>query len=143
MQRQEEIKQIVLLILSALDIVAPAVNKSAGQQRVSFTQTLLLAHIGKIGELTMTDISRWCGYSTAAATGTVDRLEKLGYVERIHAADDRRKVRVRLTESGTEFVQRFTQLLEKEIASELEGAEVTDVPAQLKELSSVFAWLAA
>ena len=32
------------------------------------------------------------GHSTAAATGLVDRLEKLGYVQRLHASDDKEKL---------------------------------------------------
>jgi len=45
----------------------------------------------------MTDIAKKMGHSTAAATGLVDRLEKLGFVERMHSAEDRRKVFVRIT----------------------------------------------
>jgi DNA-binding MarR family transcriptional regulator len=44
------------------------------------------------------------GHSTAAATGLVDRLEKLGYVERAHASDDRRKVMVQITPKGSALV---------------------------------------
>ena len=63
----------------------------------------------------MSDIAKKMGHSTAAATGLVDRLEKLGYVERIHAAEDRRKIMVRITHKGTELVAH----MRKEIASGL------------------------
>jgi DNA-binding MarR family transcriptional regulator len=48
-------------------------------------------------------------HSTAAATGLVDRLENLGYVERSHAANDRRKVLVRITEKGSALVEKIRQ----------------------------------
>ena len=57
------------------------------------------------------------GHSTAAATGLVDRIEKLGYVERIHASDDRRKIMVRITSKGVEMVAH----MRKEIATDLTG----------------------
>ncbi len=64
----------------------------------------------------MTDIARKMGHSTAAATGLVDRLEKLGYMERTHAVDDRRKVLVRITSRGLELVSRLRDELQNQIA---------------------------
>jgi len=45
----------------------------------------------------MTDIAKKMGHSTAAATGLVDRMEKLDFMERVHAKEDRRKIMVRIT----------------------------------------------
>ena len=71
---------------------------------ISFPQFFLLAYLSSEDYLTMSDIAKKMGHSTAAATGLVDRLEKLGYVERVHAAEDRRKIMVRITHKGTELV---------------------------------------
>lgn len=72
----------------------------------------------------MSDIAKKMGHSTAAATGLVDRLEKLNYVERVHAAEDRRKIMVRITNKGTELVAR----MRREIASSL-----SDVMSEMDE----------
>jgi len=82
---------------------------------VSFPQFFLLTYLSSEEYLTMSDIAKKMGHSTAAATGLVDRLEKLSYVERIHAAEDRRKIMVRITQKGTELVSR----MRKEIATDL------------------------
>jgi len=82
---------------------------------VSFPQFFLLAYLSSEEYLTMSDIAKKMGHSTAAATGLVDRLEKLNYVERMHAAEDRRKIMVRITQKGTELVAR----MRGEIASNL------------------------
>jgi DNA-binding MarR family transcriptional regulator len=82
---------------------------------VSFPQFFLLTYLSSEEYLTMSDIAKKMGHSTAAATGLVDRLEKLAYVERIHAAEDRRKIMVRITQKGTELVSR----MRKEIANDL------------------------
>src|SRR6201999_347495 len=75
-------------------------SKDLSRGNISFSQFYLLSYLSTSREMTMTDIARKMGHSTAAATGLVDRMEKLGYVERAHAADDRRKVMVRITAKG-------------------------------------------
>ena len=84
---------------------------------VSFPQFFLLTYLSSEEYLTMSDIAKKMGHSTAAATGLVDRLEKLGYVERVHAAEDRRKIMVRITVKGVELVSK----MRKEIATDLAG----------------------
>jgi DNA-binding MarR family transcriptional regulator len=71
---------------------------------VSFPQFFLLTYLASEEYLTMTDIAKKMGHSTAATTGLVDKLEKLGYVERVHAIEDRRKIMVRITAKGVDFI---------------------------------------
>ena len=91
---------------------------------ISFPQFFLLAYLSSEDYLTMSDIAKKMGHSTAAATGLVDRLEKLGYVERVHAAEDRRKIMVRITHKGTELVAH----MRKEIA-----ANLADIMSEMDE----------
>ena len=84
---------------------------------ISFPQFFLLTYLSSEEYLTMSDIAKKMGHSTAAATGLVDRLEKLAYVERVHAAEDRRKIMVRITAKGVELVSK----MRSEIASDLAG----------------------
>ena len=72
-------------------------SKELNKGSVSFAQFFLLGYLASEDYLTMTSIANKMGHSTAAATGLVDRLEKLGYVQRLHASDDRRKVMVQIT----------------------------------------------
>src|ERR1700739_2090184 len=71
---------------------------------VSFPQYFLLGYLDKQEVITMSGIASKMGHTTAAATGLVDRLEKLGYVQRSHALDDRRKVMVRITKKISDLV---------------------------------------
>ena len=59
--------------------------------------------------LSMSEIAEKMNHSTAAATGLVDRLENLGYVQRSHAATDRRKVLVKITKKGSALVEKIRQ----------------------------------
>jgi DNA-binding MarR family transcriptional regulator len=84
-------------------------SRELNKGNVSFAQFFLLGYLANESFLTMTDISRKMGHSTAAATGLVDRLEKLGYVQRLHASEDRRKVMVQITRKGIELVERIRE----------------------------------
>jgi len=78
-------------------------------ERVSFPQFFLLGHISSGESLSMTEIAEKMSHTTAAATGLVDRLEKLGYVRRMHTSDDRRKVSVKITTKGEALVGKVRQ----------------------------------
>jgi DNA-binding MarR family transcriptional regulator len=82
----------------------------------------------------MSDIAKKMGHSTAAATGLVDRLEKLGYVERVHAAEDRRKIMVRITQRGVELVAHMRKEIAVGLAEILSGMdeEVADAVEHTK-----------
>ena len=83
---------------------------------LSFPQFFLLTYLSSEDYLTMSAIAKKMGHSTAAATGLVDRLEKLGFVERVHAAEDRRKIMVRITKSGSSIVAEMRQHIASELA---------------------------
>jgi DNA-binding MarR family transcriptional regulator len=101
-----------------------SLSSELNRGNVSFPQFFLLAYLSSEDYLTMSDIAKKMGHSTAAATGLVDRLEKLSYVERAHAAEDRRKIMVRITQKGTQLVAR----MRGEIASSL-----SDVMSEMDE----------
>ena len=99
---------------------------------ISFPQFFLLTYLSSEEYLTMSDIAKKMGHSTAAATGLVDRLEKLSYVERVHAAEDRRKIMVRITAKGIELVSKMRTEIANDLAGILAGmdedqAEAVDV----------------
>ena len=84
-------------------------SKELNKGNVSYAQFFLLGYLAKEDYLTRTPISQKMGHSTAAATGLVDRLEKLGYVQRLHASDDRRKVMVQITRKGIDLADKMRE----------------------------------
>jgi DNA-binding MarR family transcriptional regulator len=79
-------------------------SKELSRGNVSFPQYCLLGFLSQQSHLTMSEIAQRMGHTTAAATGLVDRLEKLGHVRRTHGKEDRRKIEVQITESGLTLV---------------------------------------
>src|ERR1700732_4825169 len=101
-------------------------SEELGHGNVSFPQYFLLGCLEKQEVITMSGIASKMGHTTAAATGLVDRLEKLGYVQRSHALDDRRKVMVRITQKGSglvaairrDMVEKIMTLLREHLTAE-------------------------
>ena len=83
--------------------------KQLAPGNVSFPQFFLLAYLDRKEVLTMSEIAKKMGHTTAAASGLVARLENLRYVMRSAARDDRRKVMVCITAKGSALVQRIRE----------------------------------
>jgi len=67
-------------------------------------QLRLLFKLSRQGPTSMSGIGEWLGTSLSSVTGTVERLERHGLVERRHGADDRRIVEVHLSDPGRELL---------------------------------------
>lgn len=93
--------------------------------RVSYAQLFLLGSLAVDGAMTMSEIASRMGHSTAAATGLVDRLQRLGYVERSHAEDDRRKILVAVTEEGRKLVATIREGLSASLAKLMADADAS------------------
>ncbi len=112
-------------------------SKELNRGSVSFAQFFLLGYLAKEDYLTMTDISKKMGHSTAAATGLVDRLEKLGYVQRLHASDDRRKVMVQITRKGIDLVDKMREDIVENLVEVMAGMDAGAAEA-IMEASQTF-----
>jgi DNA-binding MarR family transcriptional regulator len=74
-------------------------------QELTFGQMRLLFLLGKHGPCSMSRIAEWLGVGLPTASGTVDRVERHGLVERRHRVDDRRVVECQLTVAGLELLE--------------------------------------
>ncbi len=111
-------------------------SKELNKGSVSFAQFFLLGYLAKEDYLTMTDISKKMGHSTAAATGLVDRLEKLGYVQRLHASDDRRKVMVQITRKGIDLVDKMREDIVENLVEVMAGMDAGTAEAIMEASDS-------
>ena len=84
-------------------------SKELAPGNVSFPQFFLLAYLDRKEVLSMSEIAKKMGHTTAAASGLVARLENLRYVMRSGAQDDRRKVMVCITPKGSALVRRIRE----------------------------------
>ncbi len=105
----EGVEQLADIIMSLQRCFVIRLTAELSHGEVSFAQFFLLSHISTHDALSMTEIAEKMNHTTAAATGLVDRLEKLGYILRMNAATDRRKVLVRITPKGDKLVGMIRQ----------------------------------
>ncbi|MEI8387499.1 MAG: MarR family transcriptional regulator [Verrucomicrobiota bacterium] len=106
---RSEIERLADIIMMMQRCFVQHLSEELSRGQVSFPQFFLLGHIASSESLSMTEIADKMAHTTAAATGLVDRLANLGYVQRMHASDDRRKVLVRITPKGVNLVGRIRQ----------------------------------
>jgi DNA-binding MarR family transcriptional regulator len=106
---RSEIERLADIIMVMQRCFVQHLSEELSRGQVSFPQFFLLGHIASSEALSMTGIAEKMSHTTAAATGLIDRLENLGYVQRMHASDDRRKVLVRITPKGTALVSRIRE----------------------------------
>src|SRR4051795_1040526 len=115
-------------------------SKELDRGNVSFPQYHLLGFLSQQEHLTMTDIAQRMGHTTAAATGLVDRLEKLGHAKRVHAQDDRRKILVKITPSGAALVTKVKNDMIETILSLMQQLEPPEQRAWLQIYEKVHAF---
>ena len=109
-QNAADLLQFVFLTTEA---VMPAMMRVLNRAQISLAHFYLLWHLAAEGEkpggVTMTDVARWRCFSTAASTGSIERMEKLGLAQREHAQDDRRKVHVYILDDGRKLIAEVEQ----------------------------------
>jgi len=79
----------------------------------------VLMWVSKLPGITMTGLARYLHTTTATATGVVDRLVRDGWLERERGDEDRRVVRLRLTERGRAEAERMLRRAHDRVATVL------------------------
>ncbi len=95
---------LVNLFNMVLELEEQAV-KEASSKDLSITEIHTLAAIGKGRPRTMTHVANILGINVSTLTTAIGKLVKKGYVERLRDEEDRRNVRIHLTEAGVVAVE--------------------------------------
>lgn len=112
----DEILVALRRITRAIDLHSKKLQKQSG---LTTSQLLVMETIAKLGQASPSAIAREIMLSQATVTSLIDRLERNGLVVRERSADDKRLVRVRLTESGQAKVDDAPELLQAGFLREL------------------------
>lgn len=67
---------------------------------LNFSQFLALKRLGEDGPMAPGELARVLNYNPGALTRLLDKLEQLGYLQRVPDPNDRRSLRLQLTASG-------------------------------------------
>ena len=128
---REEVGSLASIIMVMQRRFMASLMGELAQGKVSFPQFFLLGHLCSQGPAGMSRIAELMDHSTPAATGLVQRLEKLGYVRRTHEKEDRRKVNVTATSKGASLVEGIRQEMIANLEKVMERLEPQEQRAWL------------
>ncbi|MGN2243501.1 MarR family winged helix-turn-helix transcriptional regulator [Frateuria sp. GZRR33] len=104
----------VLLGLVRSEIVrAMEAELSALGVELRFTQFLILKRLARLGPMTASELARAVELDGGAMTRQLDQLEGKGYLRRCPHEQDRRALRIELTDQGTALWQQLTDCNER------------------------------
>lgn len=117
-------RQLTDLVMRAQRQCMPDFSAQLNEAKLSYAQFYLLGMLEDGETLSMGEIAGRMGHSTAAATGLVDRLEKLELVQRAGSPSDRRRVVVAITPHGTAVVRDLKNGMAQTIAQLMAQGEL-------------------
>ncbi len=115
-QKEQDVQNLADFVLFSQRSCILRLSPKLTKGKVSFPQFFLLAYLAEEECLSMSNIAKMMGHSTAAATGMIDKLQELGHLKRYTAAADRRKIMVRITEQGRRLVADMRSTIASDLA---------------------------
>ncbi len=115
-QRDQDVQNLADFVLFSQRSCILRLSPKLTEGKVSFPQFFLLTYLAEEECLSMSNIAKMMGHSTAAATGMIDKLQELGHLKRYTAAADRRKIMVRITEQGRKLVADMRSTIATDLA---------------------------
>ncbi|MDD4955694.1 MAG: MarR family transcriptional regulator [Candidatus Omnitrophica bacterium] len=84
-------------------------TKELHKNKITLPQFLVLEFLSRGGSSKMTELANFMNVTTAAMTGIVDRLVRDGYLKRVADCNDRRIIKVKLTDDGNVIVKKINE----------------------------------
>ena len=88
-------------------------SSELNEGKVSYPQFFLLTYLASEDFLSMSSIAQKMGH----------KLQEMGYLKRMSAAKDRRKIMVAITQEGRDLVARMRQNIVRDLAALMAGAD--------------------
>ncbi len=100
-------------------------------------QIMVLSSLSKHGDMKITELSERLRLANSTISGIVDRLEKQNYVTRLKSQEDRRVVKVSLTEKFTRLHSEIHSVVEEKLEGKLAKADEEEIQIILKGLQTL------
>jgi DNA-binding MarR family transcriptional regulator len=91
-----------------------------------FTQFLILKRLAMLGPMSATELARSVDLDGGAMTRQLDQLERKGYLRRRPHEQDRRALRIELTDTGDALWQQLTGCNERVLAAAQRSLDETE-----------------
>jgi MarR family 2-MHQ and catechol resistance regulon transcriptional repressor len=124
-------------LLRATRSVVARTTPALAAAGLTATQLGVLEAVLHLGPLTQRELTRKLLTSPGNLTDVIDKLARRSLVRRVACPEDRRSVRIELTDEGREFIGRLFPRHAKDIAcamSSLSDAELAELDRLLRKL---------
>ncbi|MDA3895374.1 MAG: MarR family transcriptional regulator [Desulfobacteraceae bacterium] len=135
---EREISDNVLIairkIIQAIDLNSKKLVKQVG---LTGPQLVILQEISRLGTVSVGEVAKNVSLSQGTVTGILERMEKRGVVVRQRSNQDKRRVMVRITESGNKILNNSPPIIQERFLgkfSQLEGWEKSMILSALQRL---------
>jgi len=140
MSKFESISQIISLNRNINRTLRHEFHGLMQDSGFTFPQLSVISILAKNGKQKVSDISEKMGLSDSTVSGILDRLEQKGIIERKRYKDDRRVVKIYLSNGSQEICQEFHRKREEYFAhllKKLSEQEINDIIKGLEILNRV------
>jgi Transcriptional regulators len=142
-------QELIQDFLGSSQVLASAVRESVEKKLlleltgspVTVSQLRLLKMIALTGARTIRDVAQFIGVSNAAASKAVDKLVRRKLLRRAEGLDDRREIRLSLTEAAKNLLAEYDDFEEKKLSSVFAEFEADDVRRTIELLDRISAAL--
>lgn len=98
-------------------------------------QGMLLGILSHCEKMKVSDLSKKLGLSNSTVSGIIDRVEKIGFVERSRSKEDRRVVYVNITPEYKKIAEERFKNIEKVLESQISSASPEELDKVLEGLN--------
>ncbi len=140
MSEFESISKIIDLIRNLNKSMRHRFHDFMQDSGLTFPQLSVISTLTKNGELKVSVLSDKMGLSDSTVSGILDRLEQKNIIRRERNQDDRRVVKIALTEGSRKFCKDFHERKEEHFSNllkRLSEQEIKDIIKGLETLNSV------
>ena len=123
-------------IVRSINLESKKIQKEYG---VSIPQVLCLSYLRNSEgfQSTQGEIRKFLNLNSSTINGIIRRLEKKGYLARLPKSGDKRVVKIALTTSGDQLLQRMPYLLHDQLSQRLQQLEQQELEEVLKSLDTL------
>ncbi|HHZ00072.1 MAG TPA: MarR family winged helix-turn-helix transcriptional regulator [Sedimentibacter sp.] len=137
MSNHETVNEILVRLFANILDIEEKCLKIGEFADLSITEMHVIDNIGLTSERTMSDTAKAVKVTSGTLTTAIDNLIKKGYVERRRSSEDRRVVKIRLTERGREAYKSHEDFHKDLVTSALEQLNSQEEELLIKVLTNI------
>ena len=137
MSNHETVNEILVRLFANILDIEEKCLKVGEFSDLSISEMHVIENIGLTNERTMSDTAKAVKVTSGTLTTAIDNLIKKGYVERRRSSEDRRVVKIRLTEKGKAAFKSHEDFHKDLVISALQRLNSHEEEVLIKVLSNI------